>query len=403
MKQGRLARVVLKLVLVTLSSLAIFGVPSDALFSRSNPTRWEQIGLIEDNVSSIVSPASNGAVAYAATSGFSHGVFRTDDGGMTWQPINNELGSLDLQRLLLGDPRTDSLVYALGHPSSKTHPFWKTIDRGRSWEAVNQPPWPGVTERACYRAILTIASNHVLIASLHHKETGIPPTCWVDAYRLTKSLDGGTSWSILSAPALMQSALAIAPSDQAIIYGAQGSRLYRSQDGGNSWIQIASAGQRYGIRSLTVHPQDPQTVYATTTENGIYKTTDGGQWWSSLNQTLPSQGNNLKCRSVVVHPTQPEVVFTACETHGVFWSSDGGTTWRSRNEGLNPFLKINSLAIAPLLDTRASTSSPLNLAWSNQAYPFPIYLPLLLNNRAPLALFVVYLGTEQGVWRLIGP
>jgi photosystem II stability/assembly factor-like uncharacterized protein len=82
--------------------------------------------------------------------------------------------------------------------------------------------------------------------------------------------------------------LAIAPSDPDIIFaGFDGAAVYRSTNGGESWIQ-SSAGLNPGalIKSIVVDPTDSQIVYAADFFSGVYFSTNGGDTWQAINDGL---------------------------------------------------------------------------------------------------------------------
>jgi photosystem II stability/assembly factor-like uncharacterized protein len=218
-----------------------------------------------------------------------------------------------------------------------------------------------------------------------------------------KAVKHGEAWvSVKHSPASQapRSISAVAPSHHAVVYRADGDKIFRSQNGGRQWELRAGIGHNYRIRTLAVHPQDPNIVYASTEVNGVFMSPDGGQSWNTLNRTLPAQGDGLQCPALAIHPKQPEVVFIACHPHGVFVSPDSGMTWTPRNEGITPSLQINALAIVPV-DPRASfyDSNPLQVSLK---YPYPQYLPIVMRSQSRSgSSFLVYMGTEAGVWRLV--
>jgi photosystem II stability/assembly factor-like uncharacterized protein len=88
----------------------------------------------------------------------------------------------------------------------------------------------------------------------------------------------------------------------------------------NSWSTNGPAGGT--VYSIEIHPQNRQIVFIGTIQNGIYKTTDGGNLWNHIN--TPDQ---LSCmREIAIHPYGPDTIY-ATSTEGMFKSADGGAVW----------------------------------------------------------------------------
>lgn len=116
--------------------------------------------------------------------------------------------------------------------------------------------------------------------------------------------------------------------------------LLRSADDGKTWG--AANGDLTGaanvVRSVAIHPKDPQIMFraagcvdpAGKWEGGLWKTTDGGATWKKLEFPGDFDGNgpSALCGEVVAFdPEKPETVFVGTETKGLFRSDDGGATW----------------------------------------------------------------------------
>ena len=115
-----------------------------------------------------------------------------------------------------------------------------------------------------------------------------------------KTTDGGSNWKNISDKYFGGSigAVAVAPSDENIIYAGEGENtmrgnvseglggLWRSEDGGRTWKNIGLKDGRHIVR-IIIHPRDPNTVWLAVmghlfgpgNERGVYKTTDGGKTW----------------------------------------------------------------------------------------------------------------------------
>ena len=173
-----------------------------------------------------------------------------------------------------------------------------------------------------------------------------------------KTTDGGSNWRNVSDKYFGSTigAVALAPSDEDIIYVGEGENtirgnvseglggMWRSDDGGRSWRNIGLKDARHIIRIL-VHPKNPNIVWAgvlghafgPNETRGVYKSTDGGKTWK---RTLFV--NNLSGVSdLVMEAGNPSVLYAGTwrmirtpysmesggEGSGLWKSTDGGETW----------------------------------------------------------------------------
>jgi len=194
-----------------------------------------------------------------------------------------------------------------------------------------------------------------------------------------KSTDYGRTWHPIFDHEDTQSigAIAVAPSNDNIVYVASGEGLhrpdlsvgdgiYRSEDAGKTWTHL---GLRQGeqIPAIAVDPTNADVVFAAVLghpygpneERGIFKTEDGGKTWKKVLYKDQWTGGS----DVVVDPKNPQVVY-AClwedtlgpwedgnqysGTHGgLFKSTDGGNTWKQLTKGLPDGLEQINVAVAP--------------------------------------------------------
>lgn len=117
--------------------------------------------------------------------------------------------------------------------------------------------------------------------------------------------------------------------------------LYRSEDGGQSWTDLAAVRtapmhERWQfpspdhdphLKTLTVDPRDAAVVYAGVEQGALLKTTDGGQTWRDLDQFVDYDHFVYKdIHQVTLRPGNPdEVVITT--GLGIFRSADAGESW----------------------------------------------------------------------------
>ena len=122
-------------------------------------------------------------------------------------------------------------------------------------------------------------------------------------------------------------ALVVCPADLDVLYagfGSQGDGVYRSGDGGASWVETALQNEDAEVFGLTVDRDDCDTVYAAAWRGGVRKSDDGGRTWDGSPEGL----EGVFVYSVVVDPVERDVLYAGTAERGVFRSIDGGTTWR---------------------------------------------------------------------------
>ncbi len=156
--------------------------------------------------------------------------------------------------------------------------------------------------------------------------------------------DGGNTWvgcnKGLGYPWI--AALATDPADAARAYAAtyENGLVYRSLDGGRTWAP-KSLGRSFFVYALAVAPSDPARLYAGG-QQGMLRSSDYGQTWANASTGLEDEG----VEAMAVDPTSPGTVWVVTAyDNKVFRSTDGGATWQPRG----PALDVYSLAIDPNL------------------------------------------------------
>ncbi len=86
------------------------------------------------------------------------------------------------------------------------------------------------------------------------------------------------------------------------------------------WRSIGPEDRRASISALAIDPANPMTLYAGTSGDGVFQSTDRGANWSVINNGLTS----LNVRSLAIDPTDPMTLY-AGTVGGVFQSTDRGT------------------------------------------------------------------------------
>lgn len=168
-----------------------------------------------------------------------------------------------------------------------------------------------------------------------------------------RSKDGGNSWGRASAGIFMESevrALAVNPTDAAILFAGTDAGVFRTENGGDGWEHLDSPMNNMQTWSLSISPKHPDTIYAGTCPSSLFKSTDGGRHWETLNVELAEECAGVpitpRVTSLVIDPEDDQTIYAGVEIDGMRISTDGGDTWATRSEGLSS-LDIHGLAVVP--------------------------------------------------------
>jgi len=243
---------------------------------RSRPLALQGKGAVR---SPVVIDRTDRRCLYAATC--RGGMHRSEDSGQTWREINDGILYKETW-CVVQHPKTGELFVGTG-PSS----VFKSADGG----------------------------DH-----------------WVDCERL-RDLPETIDWTFPRPPHVSHiKGLALSPDDPMVILGAvEEGWLIRSQDGGKSWRNIKE-GVEFDAHSVAVMPDDPAVVIVTSGQ-GVYKSTNGGD-------SFVDSSRGLDCRymaQLVCHPARPKVLFSAAAAvPPPLWRRPEGAQsafYRSENQG----------------------------------------------------------------------
>jgi photosystem II stability/assembly factor-like uncharacterized protein len=123
--------------------------------------------------------------------------------------------------------------------------------------------------------------------------------------------------------------------------------LYRSDDGGNSWNDIANGVPSDFGFCMAAHPHDPETVYIVPIESDqyrctpegklrVYRTRNAGKSWEPLTRGLPQKNamETVLRDALATDTCNPAGVYFGTRSGKVYGSSDGGNSWKLVAEGL---------------------------------------------------------------------
>jgi photosystem II stability/assembly factor-like uncharacterized protein len=137
--------------------------------------------------------------------------------------------------------------------------------------------------------------------------------------------------------------LAIDPANPATLYaGTYGGGVFKSSNSGGTWSTVNTGLTTLYVLALAIDPSAPATLYAGTHSGGLFKSTNGGESWSAINTGLTTP----HVTALAIDPSAPATLYAGTFDRGVFKSTDSGGRWAAINNGLaTPY--IDSLAVNP--------------------------------------------------------
>ena len=128
------------------------------------------------------------------------------------------------------------------------------------------------------------------------------------------------------------------------------SLIYRSANGGESWISLPAPPGSQAINTIACDPADSDIVYVCRSGAGIFKSTNSGASWIDITNNLPHDPEYLAVSGIAINPLDSRNLYVSSHSRGNFVSHDGGQTWEAFNEGLDIYY-YNAITIIPQSDT----------------------------------------------------
>lgn len=282
---------------------------------------------------------------FGATGG---GVWKTTDGGSNWKNISDKFFGSSIGSVAVA-PSDDNIIYVgegentmRGNVSEGLGGMWRSEDAGKTWKNL------GLKD-----------TRHIIRIIIHPRD---PNTVWIAAMGhlfgpneergIFKTTDGGKTWkkTLFINNQTGISDLVIDPGNPSIFYagswrlirtpyslesGGEGSALWKSTDGGDTWTNISSRKGLpkgiWGIVGVAIAPSNTDKIYALieNKDGGLFVSNNGGETWS-----LASNNNDIRQRAwyytkVFVSPQDENTVY--CPNVGFMVSRDGGRNFRFVN------------------------------------------------------------------------
>ena len=141
-------------------------------------------------------------------------------------------------------------------------------------------------------------------------------------------------------------AVVVHPTKSNIMYVATEEGVYKTRDGGQGWKRLTEGLSRIRVMNLAIDPLLPANVFAGTLTDGVYKSPDGGRRWLSRNTGIQKGTISANVNQLAFHPNDTQTLYAAT-TVGVFRTMNAGQSWQERMNGMNEINFIVALAVDP--------------------------------------------------------
>jgi photosystem II stability/assembly factor-like uncharacterized protein len=265
---------------------------------------WQFAGLPDSqHIARIVVHPKNPDTVYVAAIGhlFSkneeRGVFRTTDGGKSWQKVlyvNEGVAAIDL----VIDRRTPTVLYAAMYEYDRNpwrlvlggngSDVYKSTDGGTKWDRLGN----GMPDGTIGRIGLDIYQKnpnilYAVVENLNPRAEGVPRA--IDACQAGAQQPQGRAGAAGGGAGAAGAAGAAGRGGRGAAAGGPiGNEIYRTDDGGKTWrkvnsdtVDVAGGKAPYSFNQLKINPNNPDHVIVTS--DTMYSSLDGGKTWSCSN------------------------------------------------------------------------------------------------------------------------
>jgi len=284
----------------------------DLFRTRDGGKTWQPLpGMHNKSIRAMAMAASDSNVL---VTGALDGVFRSKDGGDSWEKISpaNHAEIKNIESIAI-DPKDPNVVYA-----GTWHLAWKTPDGGANWQHINK----GMIDDSDVFSIIVDHSN--------------PANVFASACSgIYKSVSAGDQFSKIQGipfSARRTRILHQDPTNPNIVYAGTTEGLWKTLDLGKTWKRVSNP--EVVVNDVLVDPRNSDHVLLATDRSGVLVSNNGASTWSASNHGY----THRYVTSIVADQKDPNTLYVGVvndrEWGGVFYSRDGGQHWMQKAAGL---------------------------------------------------------------------
>ncbi len=240
----------------------------------------------------------------------SGGVWSSENGGITWDPIFDEAETQSIGSLKINQNNPDEIWVGTGEGNPRNSHnsgggIYKTIDGGKNWHRMGLEK-----TKIIHRILISSENSNVVYA-------GATGPAWGDS---------------------------------------QERGVFKTNDGGKTWNKILYVDQRTGVADMVMDPVNPNKIFVAMWDHrrtpwdfvsggkgsGFYRTVDGGQNWDKISYEDGLPKGDLGRIGIAISHSKPNIIYALIEAeeNGLYKSTDGGYKWKlvsKKGIGNRPF------------------------------------------------------------------
>ncbi len=299
----------------------------EAITKAVNGLKLRSIGpaLMGGRIADIAVSPSNPSTWYVAAG--SGNLWKTKNSGITWQPVFENQASYSIGTVTIDPNNTDVVWVGTGENVSGRHVGWgdgvyRSRDGGKTWQQMGLPKSEHIG-----KILIDPRNSEVVLVAAEG------PLWSAGGDRgVYKTTDGGKTWQLVLEIDKNTGVtdLEFAPTNPDIVYAATYQRrrhtwslmaggpqsgIYKSTNNGNAWREVTTGLPKgdMGKIGLAVTPANPNLVYATieanNKEKGFYRSMDKGESWEKRNSYTSGGTGPHYYQEIEVSPENPDLIY----------------------------------------------------------------------------------------------
>ena len=283
----------------------------DVYRSHDGGNNWDALpGMHGKSVRAMAISASDSQVMVA---GALDGVFRTRNGGNSWEKISPPGAEIKNIESIAIDPKNPDVVYA-----GTWHLAWKTDDGGANWHHINKGM---IDDSDVFSVIVDSTNSSVVYASAC---SGI--------YRSDSAGDLFRKLQGIPFSARRTRVLKQDPNSPSTVYAGTTEGLWKTADGGKTWKHVTNS--EIVVNDVMVDPRNSNRVLLATDRSGVLASDNGAQSFEASNHGY----THRYVSSILADKNDPNAMLVGVvndrEFGGVFSTRDAGQSWQQKSAGL---------------------------------------------------------------------